>query len=486
MESSDRRWSALISLLLAVMVGLLAFAASAVLAEKLKPTRLVVLPAALVGSLVVVQLGMIRETVLFLWVVSITYFRYYYIYSVKGEPQGLYWIPSDIALAMLVLVWVMDAFGRRRLVPTRIGWTWLAIIPWLTVHLIEIFAAPRPDWVMWETVKQLRSLLILVLIPSYCLPRDWWICIAGIGAGVIGQSMVGVMQVALRRSAFILEGETAVRAAGTMMHPNLLAAYFLVCIPVFFALGLGASRPWVRWPSLLAGLAGLGGLVATQSRTPIVLFAGQLVIIGIFLFARGRIKPNWLIGAGSILLLLAVAAATPFADKIMKRITGNWRESVEFRTGLNHKAFELFEKNQLLGIGPCHFTQKMIRFKNTYAKLYRENVEKAKETNVRYIFSVHNSYLLALSEGGVLGFSGLIFLQVFGLVTGIRAILSTTGEVQIACVGMTAGLLGIYGQGMTEYALLMDQGLMPTVLVIALMGCAPTLFADRPPAESAC
>ncbi len=51
------------------------------------------------------------------------------------------------------------------------------------------------------------------------------------------------------------------------MHPNALASYFLVCVPVLIALGLGATRPVVRWPSLAAGLIGFGGLLATQSRT---------------------------------------------------------------------------------------------------------------------------------------------------------------------------------------------------------------------------
>ncbi len=205
-----------------------------------------------------------------------------------------------------------------------------------------------------------------------------------------------------------------------------------------------------------------------------------MLIILFFLLARRRISPKWLLGVGSILILMGVVAATPFADKIMKRISGNWKESVDFRVKTNDFAYKLFEKNQWTGVGPGHFTRHMVKFSPTYAKLYKDNVKSSKETNVRYILAVHNAYLLVMAEGGLLGFWALIWMLSFGLVLGVRAIYYTSGEVQIACWGLTVGLLGIYGQGMTEYMMVTDLGLMPMLLVMALLSCAPRLFGARP------
>lgn len=476
----ERRWQGIISLLLAALVGLIAFALTALVAEKLRPSRLALLPVGLLVGIIIVQMALVREAVLFVWVASITYYRNYFIYSHPDEAQGLYWIPSDIPLVMLVIVWLMEGMRQRKLVQGEIGWAWIAILPFMGSYLIEITTSPRPDWVVWEVIKTARGLLILVLIPAFCRPRDWWVVILGCGAGVVAQALLGISQVALRRAAFVLEGETIVRAAGTMMHPNALASYFLVCVPVLIALGLGATRPVVRWPSLAAGLIGFGGLLATQSRTPAVLFALQVLIILFFLLARRRISPKWLLGVGSILILMGVVAATPFADKIMKRISGNWKESVDFRVKTNDFAYKLFEKNQWTGVGPGHFTRHMVKFSPTYAKLYKDNVKSSKETNVRYILAVHNAYLLVMAEGGLLGFWALIWMLSFGLVLGVRAIYYTSGEVQIACWGLTVGLLGIYGQGMTEYMMVTDLGLMPMLLVMALLSCAPRLFGARP------
>ncbi|MBY0588217.1 O-antigen ligase family protein [bacterium] len=471
----DRRWQGFFALFMAMLVGLVAFAVTSVVAEKLRPSRMAVIPVGLFLALIIIQLNIVRESVLFLWVVSVTYFRNYFLISQKGEAQGLYFIPSDLPLALLIVVWLVEGIWQKRLIHGRVGWAWIAILPWLGSHLIELTTAARPDWVLWEHVKLLRGLVVLLLIPALCRSRDWWICIAGIAVGVMGQSLLGISQVALRRSAFVLEGEAIVRAAGTMMHPNMLAAYLLVTIPVLFAVGFGARQSWVRWSSLLAGMIGVGGLLATQSRTPVVLFVVQFLLVILFLLRRGNVQPKWLLGTGALMILLGVAGVTPIADKILERISGNWKESVDFRAETNALAYDIFEKNQVFGVGPSHFTKQMTKSNKVYAKLYKDNVDLAKATNVRYILAVHNTYLLVLAEGGLLGFAGLFFLLIFGLGLGIRAVYRTSGDVQAACLGLTIGLLGIYGQGMTEYSIVMDQGLLPTVLVMALLSCAPTL-----------
>ncbi len=91
----ERRWQGIISLLLAALVGLIAFALTALVAEKLRPPVGAPAVGLLVG-IIIVQMALVREAVLFVWVASITYYRNYFIYSHPDEAQGLYWIPSDI------------------------------------------------------------------------------------------------------------------------------------------------------------------------------------------------------------------------------------------------------------------------------------------------------------------------------------------------------------------------------------------------------
>lgn len=480
-ERRDDRMQGILALAVAVVIGLIAAGAAAVLGEKLKLTRLILLPVLVPFVVISVQLGILRQAVLFGWVFALTYSRNYYLFSKSGEWQGLYWIPSDIPFIALVVLWLVEGFFRKQIAYRSFGLAWVAIVPWIAVDLISLTVADRPDWVLWDLVKLVRGFAILLVIPAMLSPRDWWVCLWGLGFAATVQSLIGGSQVVLRRSAYVLEGESMVRAAGTMMHPNLLAAFLLVSVPVFVTLAIGSRNFWTRWISMGIGLIGVAGLAATMSRTPVVLLAALVGVMVLILLVRGLITSKQVIATSALVILALAAVALPLSGKIYERITKNWKESVDFRSEANAQAYKLFEKNQLLGIGPTHYTVHMIKENRAYRKLYKDNVEDAKVTNVRYMLAVHNAYLLVLAEVGLLGFSALLFLIVYSLGLGLRAITTTSGDWQLVSLGLTLGLLGMFGQGLTEYALVMEQDFYPMLLVVALLSRVPALARETTP-----
>jgi O-antigen ligase len=289
------------------------------------------------------------------------------------------------------------------------------------------------------------------------------------------QSIVGGFQVVLRRKAFVLEGETMVRAAGTMMHPNLLAAFLLLTVPIFAALAVGSQNRRVRLAAAATTLTGTAGLAATMSRFPIVLFAAILFCLVLALLARKLIDVKRAIAWTALAAIATTAIALPFSGRIAERVAKNWKESVDFRANANAAAYRLFRENQLFGVGPTHYTTYMIKDNIAYRKLYKENVEDAKLTNVRYMLAVHNMYLLVLAETGLLGFAAFCCLIAVSLALGVRAVAFTDGDWRLASLGMTLGMAGMYGQGLTEYAMAMEQNFYPLLLTTALVGRAPAL-----------
>jgi O-antigen ligase len=252
-------------------------------------------------------------------------------------------------------------------------------------------------------------------------------------------------------------------------------------VPLFLALGFAGRRSWWRLASLAVGAAGVCGVVATMSRLPTVLMAGQIILLGICLVAMRRSRVEQWIGLGAMAALVVACAALPFADQIYDRIVGNWDQSVDFRGKVNNFAYRKFEENPISGIGLNHFTSHMLKMNPSYRKMYDKNVEAAKEVNVRYMLAVHNAYLLVLAEMGAPGFIAFVILLASILASGVIAVRSCRGDVRIACLGMTIGLLGMYTQGLTEYAMVVEQDMYPLLLVGVLLHFAPRIESVASP-----
>lgn len=484
-EARDAAVGVLARIVLPMFVVLAAFLAIVVLPERLSLTKLAALPAGLGFLIVSVKLRILPYTLMAAFVFALTYARNYYLLGRTGECQGLYWIPADVPLLALASVWTFQTVRIHQWSRHGIGRLWLWMLPLLGLGIVSVFTSDRTDWVLYDLTRILRGLFIVIVLSLLMDSKAWWSAVIGLGIAVFVQSTYGMAQVALKRSSYILEGESIVRAAGTMMHPNLMAGFLLLAVPLFLALGVGSNRGWIRWASLAVGIAGFGGVVATMSRIPCALAVAQVLLIGVVLIAMRKNRAEQWIGLGALIVIAVSLAAIPFSKKIYERLTGNLQESVEFRTKVNRFAFQTFLDEPLTGVGLNHFTKHMLRISPAYRVLYRDNVEDAKAINVRYMLAVHNAYLLVLAELGAPGLVAFVGLLFAILVMGIRAFRRTQGAVQVACIGMVVGLLGMYIQGFSEYAMVIEQDFYPLLVVGVLLHFAPRVFPRKPARTSA-
>jgi O-antigen ligase len=451
-----------------------------------------------------------KQVLLFGWVLALTYTRYFFVEALHPEgAQGLYWIPADVCFLGLLLVWGWDRVVRKE-PPVRVGaplWPWL--VPFAVACVLSTLAAKRMDWGVYELVRIAKMLLILAFVRANVGRDAWWTCILALGTAIAAQAALGALQFATQNPnsgalAILGLGEQVdlsllefdqgaapglLRAKGTLAHPNILAAYFELVIPVLFALGLTLPNPRLRGLALGAAGIGLVGVVATLSRLPWLLVSIQLGVVALYLTHLNLISLRRVIGSVLVVAVLGLIAAFPFREKIMERITSNLSESFEVRGKLNRLALDLAETGPFLGVGLNNFPAAVPRDDPELA-WYLNSADDMRKVGIRAQLGVHNAYLHLLAETGLFGLAGFCIFLLGVVRAGLRAVRTTRGPLRIASFALLVGVLGVAAQELTGFELLTDPILYSFTLVAALLaqaswiekagGAAPASTTGRP------
>lgn len=434
---------------------------------------------------VVLHSGQFRRVVLFLFVISQSYFR---TYSLTGHYVLLttydgYWTPCDPLLLTLIGIAIWQRVFERRPAAKRPNFLWLWWLPFLLMTAVSCANAINMSWAVFEVWRQAKVLLILLVLPTLIRDRkDWFVLLAALGAGVGGQALLGVAQLFLG-GGVELKGESTIRANGTLGHPNQLSSYIELIWPVFGMLILaprgiaGKWNPWLRRGAAFVSVSALMGIAAAQSRA--VWFTASLQIFAIlcsFILLR-QANFKRVVGSAVLAVVLLGAAAVPFSSRIASRFEGNLQESVEFREKFDKVAILMYLDHPVIGGGPRQFP---LYFAHRKAALY------GRVAHLIPDFPVHNLYLLYLDEFGALG---LVAFAVF--VTGMFGNYfiayrrcDTFGRMVI--LGFTFGFVAMLIHQMSEFVLTLDPNLF-TWSIIMCVATSSTLnrIHEEESAESA-
>jgi O-antigen ligase len=430
---------------------------------------------------VILHSGQFRRVVLFLFVVSQSYFRTYsltghYVYLTTFDP---YWTFCDVFLIALAGIAVWQRVFERRKASPQPNLLWLWWIPFLLMVALSCVNALNMKWAVFEVWRQAKVLIILLILPTLIRDRkDWFVLLAAFGAGITGQAWLGTAQLFLG-GGVELAGEFTLRANGTLGHPNQLSSYIELIWPVFGMLilaprdTLGKWTLWFRRAAAFASVSALAGIGAAQSRA--VWFTASLQIAAILcawiLMRRASIKR--IVGVAVLAVTLLSAAALPFSSKIASRFEGNLQDSVEFREKFDKVAILMFLDHPVIGGGPRQFPLYFARRK--YA-LY------GRVANLIPDFPVHNLYLLYLDEFGSLGF--LAFLLFLGAMfaTYYRAFVRCDIFGRMVILGFSFGFVAMLIHQMSEFVLTLDPNLF-TWSIIMCVATSPVLYRVPQPEE---
>jgi len=245
--------------------------------------------------------------------------------------------------------------------------------------------------------QYLISGLFGIYIASKNVHQVKFIFIWGLGLAILGQSILAILQFfkegtiglwILGERTFSLStpgiakfdfyGREFLRPYGTFPHPNVLAAFMLLSAILIL---------WFRKTERIISFLAVIPILLTVSRAAI---AAGLISFLFLLEKKGR-----------IILVLAAVALLPILYTRFTSIFNFDNVSLLRREELSAVAIKVFISAPFLGVGLNNFIPSA-----------------SNELLVgpsRFLQPVHNIFLLALSETGIVGFSGLLLLICFAI-----------------------------------------------------------------------
>ncbi len=331
-----------------------------------------------------------RQIALALFVVSMPITQGLFIPALKDEVI----LVSDVPLFALLLL-SLNRFGKRFPKNPIMPFVILTIA-WALVNYV---VAARKLYYYQEIIWLFRAFLIFLVISRSIVKREDVIIVAtALMGGMVFQSLLAIWQWKFGPLGLWFLGERSFgwRTSGTFVHPNVLAMFLMMVLPLLYRTFMFIAKKY-RYLYMAGFLLGALALFTTLSRGCWIGFvSGMLVAFG-YDFLRGHITnkramgPLMLLGIGLLAFLIKYTPVLEarFSDAD-ESLMANRKSS---RIGLAKDAIRIIKAHPAMGVGLNNY-----RF---FADPLTPGLK-----------IVHNIYLLVAAERGIPGL--IIFLGFLG------------------------------------------------------------------------
>jgi putative inorganic carbon (HCO3(-)) transporter len=375
------------------------------------------------------------------------FFRRPYLYGEKG----LTFSPLDIVLLLLCTIWFYEIIVNRNV---RIRFFPSITIPGLCLvgmTLLSMIQASDPYLTLFEAIQMLKVVILCFYVANHLESRrDLGLIIMLLLLGLFIQSLIAMAQrwlgVSLglhlfgeyqQQTTFTMTADyylIVARVGGTIGHPNNLAKYIELLIPL--SLVLFFTR--IKFRSKLASGAVFTSafivLLVTLSRGGWLCFAGSIILVFLLVFRAGLIRLQTIIAIGVALLVLG-AVFLSFSGMVTNRLLGDDYGSAWNRVPLNKLAIEVIKHHPILGVG---------------AKNYWSVMGEYRDVNIPIVNVVHNAYLLCAAEMGIPGLVILIWLMVTAFLAGLRNLRLQDSFLVCINIGVLSGLAALWAHWLVD------------------------------------
>ena len=354
---------------------------------------------------------------------------------------------ADIILVMLALLLVFDRIKLRKplMVWDKKAKLFFLLMVWgifsYFIHLVY-FQDSYVNLSQIGILHLFRNLFFVVVLTSSIQTKAdlIWVLIAVMFMVMLESFLVGLSFATGEVFSFLRlmgaspdvqtysgDAGSVIRATGTLGVANqqaLFHAMFTFLLVGFFAV----KNPVIKKIALIAVLGSLGAVIFTFSRSAwLCMILSSLLICSVFIYRREFKSSAWLIG--SLILIGFIAFLAAFAQPIIDRLTKGDNKTTDSRYRMILLAKDLFLHNPIIGVGPAEYTEAGLKLyppgykdpewvafgdKPIVPPLGRVELAEGKLDPMTLIIvplSVHNKYLLTLSELGLVGL--IIWLMIF-------------------------------------------------------------------------
>lgn len=376
-----------------------------------------------------------------LWIAAVSlpfYFQHKEVHLVDATVTVPPMVASALILIPALLVRLQRVFRQTadsQFTIHHLPFTILPLLAWLLISLLalpNVWHAPAYWRGMTEQViaPVLLALAILVLSPT---PKQRRRVAIALFAGGVLTAIIGLINW-LRGQGVEVDG--VLRLVAVQYSPNHSALYLLRTLLLGAGLAVAVQGRW-RWGVLVVGALVAGALLLTASRGALLLGipAGACVLGGLWLAsspdpiasARRPLRARRLLQIG----LTAVVVLTGVA--VVALIVGEGRllnlESVDSRLLVWHAAWQLWQHNPALGVGPGGF------FWNYPAYLAPGGLTEST------LLHPHNVWLEIGAGWGALGLTWLLGILVGWVWGALLVMRRKRGEMRWLVAGLTAALV---------------------------------------------
>jgi O-antigen ligase len=444
--------TALVAIVLGLLAGVLAVAASST-AAVLALCGAAVGVAGVTASIVLTR-GRTGDALLLITIaaMAVPLDKYFAFRDHVGGWPGVRVSAADVALFALLPIAVVGVLtGRvRNAIPRAVGVIYALL---LLQYGLSVVNASERDLAMFEMMSAVHALAVAVVVGMMFRRELIRPFVALVALHVVVHTAFAVAQVATGRpvgaawftsASLVAEaletGVVRLRPLGLFDHPIVYANVLMLSLPVMFVgLLIGGGRLWkaLLAASLVIALVGLGLTLSRGAWFSTAVAAACLLAL---LQARGLMSRAQV---ARFVLAAAVTALTiglPLAPRIWERLTASDAGNLNVRFELNWIAVSMIEAHPFVGVGLSNFIPVMEGFDPT-------NVMR------RFPATVHNIYLLEGAEAGVPGMLLFVALLVAVLLCGVRAWRRTSERMsQLLGAAVLAGLVGFAVSQLADFS----------------------------------
>lgn len=372
--------------------------------------------------------------------------------------------PIDPFMLLLIFFMLRDkarGYGHEiRFSPLALWWGGM-----IALGLVNAAFGPMRIAAAEEVVRMVKCYLIFfVIVNEVVRVRRFYHLVAAIALGIALQSCTGIVQGLFRTSlglqalgeatqetiqitsqaTYAGGGNSGFRINGLLGHPNLLAAYLSMFLPLCIALLFGRIPVKVR--ILLGGITSLGllALIMTLSRTGWLTFGVAFLVLFGLSFVHPRLRRRFLFARVTAIVGL-VLVVVAFMPQITKRLYDSDPGALNFRYEWMDVAWQMVLEKPLTGFGLNTFIYHLPG-RTRYGGVAGMNDALGKDWP-----AVHNVWLLTWSEQGTLGFICFAGMHFYLLAVGLRNTRCYYNDVLFAVnLGCLCGVVSIMIDGISS------------------------------------
>jgi hypothetical protein len=332
-------------------------------------------------------------------------------------PRGpLNTVPADLPAVLLIMVGSAVLWQTRTPIRIPLGLSYTLVVVGGLLGMAQSVAPGQAaialaiDLYIFAWFIVLVNCFLLDGEPLLRLAMKAWV-VAAVAVGVLGVCSLVLGSKGMPSIAGYLVVDRFDRFYGTFRDPNMAGAYLVVSIFVLWA------SPWPskRGAKVALTVPLLLAAYATESNTALFALAGGTVVSFLVGFVRSRSAPFSasvrILAVAIVLVALAPAlflespvdtARSVGSTELFHGSLGRFDSSLSARVGRIQESLRLFGPQLLLGIGPSTTNETLL----------------ARDAPI--LGEMHDDYVAALVERGIIGAIGVVLLFVVVVVTALE------------------------------------------------------------------